>query len=143
MNELEVAMALNINQRQQIGALIEAERAMACHWWTMLSEMRCRGQLPEWARKQMAGSEGEYDLWTEARQETNKALFGTVRHTCRAEKPEWVNLLLDDAELEVTTRQAPCEGADGAVADKQLQEEVLQHLSRDIALVGTNERKLS
>lgn len=143
MNELEVVVALNMKQRQQIGALIEAERAMACHWWTMLSEMRCRGQLPEWARTQMAGSEGEYDLWTEARQETNKALFGTARHTCQAEEPDWVNLLLDDAELEVTTRSAPCEEADGTVVDKQLQEEVLQHLSGEIALVGTNERKLS
>lgn len=143
MNKLGVVVALNMNQRQQIGALIEAERAMACHWWTMLSEMRCRGQLPEWAQKQMAGSEGEYDLWTEARRETNKALFATVRHTRRAEKPDWVNLLLDDADLEVTTRQAPFEGADGAVVDKKLQEEVLQHLSGEIALVGTNERKLS
>lgn len=143
MNELEVVVTLNMNQRQQIGALIEAERAMACHWWTMLSEMRCRGQLPEWVRKQMVGSEGDYDLWADARQETNKALFGTVRHTCQADGSDWVNLLLDDVEFEMTTRQAPCEGADGNVVDKQLQVEVLQHLSREVALVGTNERKLS
>lgn len=139
----EPIVALNLDQRQKIGTLIEVERAMACHWWTMLNEMRCRGQLPEWVRTQMVGSDGDYDRWIDARQETNKALFGAVRHLCQVREPDWVNLLLDDVEFEVTKRQALYEGAEGTVVDEQLQEEVRQHLSRDFTLVGTNERKLS
>lgn len=134
---------MKLEQQQELGTLIEAERAMACHWWTMLNEMRWRGQLPEWVRKQMVGNEGDYDLWVEAHQQTNKALFGTVRHICQTKEPGWVNLLMDDLDSELTTRQAPCEGADGNVVGKQLQDEVLQHLSGDIALGSTNERKLS
>lgn len=148
MNEVdsvpaEAVVALNLDQRQKIGTLIEAERAMACHWWTMLNEMRCRGELPEWVRKQMVGNGVDHDRWSEARQETNKALFGKLRHIQQEEEPEWVSLLLDGVEFEVTRRQAPCKGADGTVVDEQLQEKVLQHLSGEIALGSTNERKPS
>lgn len=148
MNEVdsvptEAVVALNLGQRQKIGTLIEAERAMACRWWTMLNEMRCRGELPEWVRKQMVGNGVDHDRWREACQGTNKALFGKVRHICQEGEPEWVRLLLDDVEFEVTRRQAPCEGADGTVVDEQLQETVRQHLSGDIALGSTNERKPS
>ncbi|MBA6113811.1 hypothetical protein H4C48_25965 [Pseudomonas asiatica] len=148
MNEVdsvpaEAVVALNLDQRQQIGTLIEVERAMACHWWTMLNEMRCRGELPEWVRKQMVGNGVDHDRWSEARQGTNKALFGKVRHIFQEGEPEWVSISLDDIEFEVTRRQAPCEGADGVMVDEQLQEEVLQHLSGENALVGTNERKPS
>lgn len=148
MNEMdsvpvEAVVALNLDQRQKIGTLIEAERAMACHWWTMLNEMRCRGELPDRVRKQMVGNGIDHDRWSEARQETNKALFGKLRHIHQEEEPEWVSLLLDGVEFEVTRRQAPCEGADGTVVDEQLQETVRQHLSGEITLVSTNERKPS
>ncbi|OLS60016.1 hypothetical protein [Pseudomonas putida] len=136
----EAVITLNLDQRHQIADLIEAERAMARHWWTMLNEMRCRGELPDWVKKQTVGNGVDHDRWSVACQSTNRAVFGKVRHIRLEGEPEWVSVLLDDIEFEVTRRQAPVDGAKGTTGNDQLQEKVRQHLSGDIALVSTNER---
>lgn len=148
MNEIdsvpaEAVVTLSPSQRRQIADLIELERAMACHWWTMLNEMRCRGELPEWVNRQTVGNGVDHNRWSEACQCTNRAVFGKVRHIRLEGEPEWVSVLLEGVEFEVTRRHASGDEAQGAISDEQLQEMVRQHLSGDITLVSTNERNPS
>ncbi|MFC2971353.1 hypothetical protein ACFOJE_03845 [Azotobacter bryophylli] len=59
-------------------ALLAAERAHATRAWTILSELRLHGVLPDWARQAGAGS---YDVVTgqnAARQALNDALAAAV-----------------------------------------------------------------
>lgn len=67
---------LNSDQRRTLIDLIEVERNHASHWWTMLNEMRHRGELPHWVKEQAVGSAGDHDRWLADCYSTNKALFG-------------------------------------------------------------------
>jgi hypothetical protein len=69
-------VGLNNEQRRTLIDLIEVERNHASHWWTMLNEMRCRGELPHWVKEQEAGSAGDHDRWLTDCYSTNKTLFG-------------------------------------------------------------------
>ncbi|RZI31156.1 hypothetical protein [Pseudomonas orientalis] len=55
---------------------ISAERAHATRWWTHLSEMRRRKELPEWVAADI-GTHDEHDLLLESRKAVNQALFGS------------------------------------------------------------------
>ncbi|MNF88996.1 hypothetical protein D3C84_715010 [compost metagenome] len=70
---------LNTEQRRTLIDLISIERSHASHWWTMLNEMRCRGELPHWVKEQEVGSASDHDRWLADCYPTNKALFG---HAC-------------------------------------------------------------
>lgn len=70
---------LNTVQRRTLIDLIEVERSHASRWWTMLNEMRCRGELPYWVKEQEVGSTPDHDRWLTDCYSTNKALFG---HAC-------------------------------------------------------------
>jgi hypothetical protein len=67
---------LNTDQRRTLIDLIEVERNHASHWWTMLNEMRCRGELPHWVKEQEVGSAPDHDRWLTDCSHINKALFG-------------------------------------------------------------------
>lgn len=67
---------LNNEQRRTLIDLIEVERNHASHWWTMLNEMRCRGELPHWVKEQEVGSTPDHDRWLTDCSHTNKTLFG-------------------------------------------------------------------
>jgi hypothetical protein len=67
---------LNNEQRRTLIDLIEVERNHASHWWTMLNEMRCRGELPHWVKEQSVGSVIDHDRWLTDCSHTNQALFG-------------------------------------------------------------------
>ena len=69
-------VSLNNEQRRTLIDLIEVERNHASHWWTMLNEMRCRGELPHWVKEQEVGSAGDHDRWLADCYSTNKTLFG-------------------------------------------------------------------
>ena len=69
-------VGLNNEQRRTLIDLIEVERNHASHWWTMLNEMRCRGELPHWVKEQEVGSAGDHDRWLADCYSTNKTLFG-------------------------------------------------------------------
>jgi hypothetical protein len=69
---------LNTEQRRTLINLIEVERSHASRWWTMLNEMRCRGELPYWVKEQEVGSASDHDRWLTDCYATNKALFGHV-----------------------------------------------------------------
>lgn len=75
----EQVVSLNCDQRRSLIDLIEAERSHASHWWTILNEMRHRGELPHWAKEQEVGSAPDHDRWLTDCYSTNKALFG---HAC-------------------------------------------------------------
>lgn len=148
MNEVdsvpaEAVVALSLDQRRKLAELVNAERRKASMWWSVINEMRLRGELPEWARSQTVGRSSDHDDWLEIREATNRAIFGKVRHIALEGEPEWVGVTIDGELWELTQRPSQMETAQGAESIEQLQEKVLQHLSRDIALVGTNERKLS
>ncbi|CRN00736.1 hypothetical protein [Pseudomonas sp. 34 E 7] len=64
------------NQRTLVVELILAERRHATRWWTHLSEMRRRQELPEWVAADI-GSHDEHDLLLESRKAVNQALFGS------------------------------------------------------------------
>lgn len=55
---------------------ISAERTHAIRWWTHLSEMRRRKELPEWVAADI-GTHDEHDLLLESRKAVNQALFGS------------------------------------------------------------------
>lgn len=69
-------VGLNNEQRRTLIDLIEVERNHASHWWTMLNEMRCRGELPHWVKEQSVGSAQDHDRWLADCYSTNKTLFG-------------------------------------------------------------------
>ncbi|WET09426.1 hypothetical protein P3S72_23500 [Pseudomonas sp. D3] len=62
------------NQRTLMVELILAERRHATRWWTHLSEMRRRQELPEWVAADI-GTYDEHDLLLESRKAVNQALF--------------------------------------------------------------------
>ncbi|WP_242627494.1 hypothetical protein [Pseudomonas mucidolens] len=64
------------NQRTLVVELILAERRYATRWWTHLSEMRRRKELPEWVAADI-GTHDEHDLLLESRKAVNQALFGS------------------------------------------------------------------
>lgn len=64
------------NQRTLVVELILAERRYATRWWTHLSEMRRRQELPEWVAADI-GTHDEHDLLLESRKAVNQALFGS------------------------------------------------------------------
>ncbi|WP_149088406.1 hypothetical protein [Pseudomonas prosekii] len=53
-----------------------AERTSATRWWTHLSELRRRKELPEWVAAGI-GTHDEHDLMLESRKAVNQALFGS------------------------------------------------------------------
>lgn len=63
-------------QRTLVVELILAERRHATRWWTHLSEMRRRKELPEWVAADI-GTHDEHDLLLESRKAVNRALFGS------------------------------------------------------------------
>lgn len=67
---------LSTDQRRTLIDLITVERSHASHWWSMLNEMRCRGELPHWVKEQAVGSAPDHDRWLADCYSTNKALFG-------------------------------------------------------------------
>lgn len=139
----EAVVVLSLEQRQVLADLIDAERAHASRWWTMLNEMRARGQLPAWVYEQYVGTVADHERWLDDCTETNSALFGKRRYIHIEGEPEVVETWVEDILFEVTRRPTPEGGEGSAESVEQLQEAVRQHLSGDIALVGTNERKPS
>ena len=63
-------------QRTLVVELILAERRHATRWWTHLSELRRRRELPEWIAADI-GTHDEHDLLLESRKAVNQALFGS------------------------------------------------------------------
>lgn len=63
-------------QRTLVVELILAERRYATRWWTHLSEIRRRQELPEWVAADI-GTHDEHDLLLESRKAVNQALFGS------------------------------------------------------------------
>lgn len=63
-------------QRTLVVELILAERRYATRWWTHLSEMRRRKELPEWVAANI-GTHDEHDLLLESRKDVNQAVFGS------------------------------------------------------------------
>lgn len=148
MNEVdsvptEAVVALSLDERRKLAELVNAERRKASMWWSVINEMRLGGELPEWAKSQTVGTSADHDHWLEIRESTNRALFGKVRHIALEGEPEWVGVTIDGELWELTQRPGQMETAQGAESVEQLQEKVLQHLPSAIALVGTNERKIS
>jgi hypothetical protein len=70
---------LNRDQLRTLIDLIEVERSHASHWWTMLNEMRCRDELPNWVKEQIIGTTTDHDRWLNDCAYTNKALFGRAQ----------------------------------------------------------------
>ncbi|CRM28247.1 hypothetical protein [Pseudomonas sp. 25 E 4] len=63
-------------QRTLVVELILAERHHSTRWWTHLSELRRRKELPEWVAANI-GTHDEHDLLLESRKAVNQALFGS------------------------------------------------------------------
>ena len=63
-------------QRTLVVEMILAERRHATRWWTHLSEMRRRKELPEWVAADI-GTHDEHDLLLQSRKAVNQALFGS------------------------------------------------------------------
>ncbi|GHS82572.1 hypothetical protein PAGU2196_34060 [Pseudomonas sp. PAGU 2196] len=148
MNEVdsvpsEAVVIINLVQRRKLACLIEEERRKASTWWSVINEMRLRGELPEWVRSQVFGTAADHDTWLETREATNRAMFGKVRHIAVEGEPEWAAVSMDVELGEPTQRLGACEATQGTELIEQSREAVLQHPSSRIALVGTNERKLS
>jgi hypothetical protein len=61
---------------QEAAVAISAERAHATRWWTHLSEMRRRKELPDWVAPGI-GTHDEHDQMLESRKAVNQALFGS------------------------------------------------------------------
>jgi len=64
------------NQRTLVVEMILAERRHATRWWTHLSDLRRRKELPEWVAADI-GTHDEHDLLLESRTAVNQALFGS------------------------------------------------------------------
>ncbi len=67
---------LNTEQLRTLIDLIEVERSHASRWWTMLNEMHCCGELPNWGKDQAIGTSPDFARWLTDCSYTNKALFG-------------------------------------------------------------------
>ncbi|WP_223616436.1 hypothetical protein [Pseudomonas sp. BF-B-30] len=67
---------LNIEQRHRLIDLIEIGRKHASHWWTMLNEMRCRGELPIWVKEQAVRTASDLYRWLNICACINNAFFG-------------------------------------------------------------------
>lgn len=67
---------------QRLIDLIELERTRYLTWWTMLSEMRARRQLPDWVVTNRIGNGPDQERWSEKSAQVNQLLFGQsrVRH---------------------------------------------------------------
>ncbi|WP_455831517.1 hypothetical protein [Pseudomonas fluorescens] len=66
-----------LDQRSNdVAEAISAERTHATRWWTHLSEMRRRKELPEWVATDV-GTHDEHDRLLESRKAVNQALFGS------------------------------------------------------------------
>jgi len=67
---------------QSLIDLIELERTRYLTWWTMLSEMRARRQLPEWVVTNRIGHGPDHERWADKAAKVNLMLFGQphVRH---------------------------------------------------------------
>lgn len=135
-------LTLSAEQREILADLIEAERAHACRWWTMLNEMRARGQLPEWVKSRAVGTKGDHGEWATACADTNSALFGKRHSIHTEEEGVMVEVWAGEVLVEVTRRRVPKVWA-CTESVEQLPDEVLQHLSSEIALGSTNERNPS
>ena len=72
----EQIVSLNASQRHALIDLIEIERTHMSRWWTMLNEMRHRGELPHWVKEQTVGADPDHDRWLADCSSTNQALFG-------------------------------------------------------------------
>lgn len=72
-------------KRHDVAAMLIAERAHASTWWTILSEMRQRRELPEWAVKMGAGTHPSYDKWDADCRVSNLALLAYDGHLNFAE----------------------------------------------------------
>lgn len=67
---------------QRLIDLMELERTRYLTWWTMLSEMRARRQLPNWVATNHIGNGPDHERWSEKSAQVNQLLFGQsrVRH---------------------------------------------------------------
>lgn len=69
-------------ERQSLIDLLELERTRSLTWWTMLSEMRARRQLPDWVVINHIGNGPDHERWSDKAAQVNQLLFGqsSVRH---------------------------------------------------------------
>ncbi|WP_311885757.1 MULTISPECIES: hypothetical protein [unclassified Pseudomonas] len=67
---------------QRLIDLMELERTRYLTWWTMLSEMRARRQLPDWVVTNRIGNGPDHERWSDKSAQVNQMLFGQsrVRH---------------------------------------------------------------
>lgn len=67
---------------QRLIDLMELERTRYLTWWTMLSEMRARRQLPDWVVTNRIGNGPDHERWSDKSAQVNQLLFGQsrVRH---------------------------------------------------------------
>ena len=67
---------------QSLIDLMELERTHYLTWWTMLSEMRARRQLPKWVVTNRIGNGPDHERWSDKAAQVNQMLFGQsrVRH---------------------------------------------------------------
>jgi hypothetical protein len=67
---------------QSLIDLMESERTRYLTWWTMLSEMRARRQLPDWVVINCIGNGPDHERWSDKAAQVNQLLFGQsrVRH---------------------------------------------------------------
>ena len=67
---------------QDLIELMELERTRYLTWWTMLSEMRARKQLPDWVVTNRIGNGPDHERWSDKAAQVNQMLFGQsrVRH---------------------------------------------------------------
>ena len=67
---------------QSLIDLMELERTRYLTWWTMLSEMRARRQLPDWVVTNRMGNGPDQERWSDKSAQVNQLLFGQshVRH---------------------------------------------------------------
>lgn len=73
-------ITLNLLQREALADLLQQERKHATRWWSLLNEMRFRGELPNWIKNQNIGSHPSYERLEEDRIAFNSALFGKRIH---------------------------------------------------------------
>lgn len=97
-------LSLNLAQREALSSLLNTEREHATKWWTFLNEMRCRGELPDWVKKQGIGSHPDYDRMEEDRIAFNSALFGKRRHIHVEGEPVFVSTFFSADSTEQTGR---------------------------------------
>lgn len=78
-SEIALLSGRSAVERDELIDALEAERSHAVNWWTFLNEMRCRGELPDWVRKQLVGSHPDMDRFQAAQGVVNTALFGAAQ----------------------------------------------------------------